>query len=233
MKASQFVADLRKKFSSDHKDGGEDAIADRLGLARATLRSWAKSDEDLQAFQITNALVKAQGKAVAVAQYDAIKPIVEFYRIECSDSKQNAKYELLPQPSKCTKMQSGIRDELLKRRGLYLFYDSRGHALYAGKARKQSLWKEMNLAFNRDRYEVQAIKLVPHPERQQDFKPAYEKPRQPKDTSLRLYDLAAYFSAYWVTDGMIDDLEALLVRGFANDLLNLRMETFDHSAKRK
>lgn len=28
---------------------------------------------------------------------------------------------------------------------------------------------------------------------------------------------------------MIDDLEALLVRGFANDLLNVKMERFAHA----
>jgi len=30
---------------------------------------------------------------------------------------------------------------------------------------------------------------------------------------------------------MIDDLEALMVRSFANNLLNVRMETFMHSRK--
>lgn len=86
----------------------------------------------------------------------------------------------------------------------------------------------MNLAFNRARDEVQAITLVSHPEREQEFYPAYTKPRQPRPCTLKLHDLAAYFSAYCVSEGMIDDLEALLVRGFANDLLNIRMETFNH-----
>jgi hypothetical protein len=61
------------------------------------------------------------------------------------------------------------------------------------------------------------------------FKPGYEKLRQPKDKQLELFDMAWYFSAYSVDNGMIDDLEALLVRGFANDLLNVKMETFVHS----
>ena len=72
---------------------------------------------------------------------------------------------------------------------------------------------------------MQKIALVQHPERNQELKPGYEKLRQPKDTLLELSDLAAYFSAYYVDDGMINDLEALMVRGFANDLLNVRMET--------
>ena len=50
-------------------------------------------------------------------------------------------------------------------------------------------------------------------------------------TQLELFDLAAYFSAYEVADGMIEELEALLVRAFANDLLNVKMETFAHQRK--
>jgi hypothetical protein len=88
----------------------------------------------------------------------------------------------------------------------------------------------MNLAFKRKR-NIQRIALVSHPERNQEFKPGYEKLRQPKDTLLELYDLAHYFSAYHVDDGMIDDLEALMVRSFANNLLNVRMEKFAHSRK--
>jgi hypothetical protein len=228
MKASEFVSDLRKKFSEEYESNGDRGISERLGISLQTLRSWSKSDSELAAFQITNAFLKAQDAAVAEAQYHTIKPIVEFYPIHCSDSKQGAKYELLPLQRDASTMQNGVREELLVRSGLYIFYDTRGKALYAGKAKTQSLWKEMNLAYNRNRDEVQAITLVSYPEREQEFLPAYKKPRQPKDCTLKLHDLAAYFSAYWVMEGMVDDLEALLVRGFANDLLNIRMERFDH-----
>jgi hypothetical protein len=228
LKSSDFVKVLRKKFASEYEIGGDASIANRLGLSAVTLKKWAKSDALLEAFQITNALLKARNTAVADAQYDTIKPIVEFYLIDCKKSKQGAKYELLPLQEDASFYQNGLRDELTNKHGLYIFYDSRGRALYAGKARKQTLWKEMNLAFNRARKEVQAITLVNHPERHQEFKPAYEQPRQPKSVSLQLNRLAYYFSAYAVTDGMIDDLEALLVRGFANDLLNIKMEKFEH-----
>jgi hypothetical protein len=121
-----------------------------------------------------------------------------------------------------------LKDSLDGSHGIYIFYDSRGQALYVGKARQQSLWKEMNLAFNRSR-EVQQIKLVAHPDRNQEFRPGHEKLRRPHDRQLELADLSYYFSAYQIDDGMIDDLEALLVRGFANDLLNVRMEKFANS----
>jgi hypothetical protein len=228
MNASEFVATLRKKFASEFEIGGDAAIANRLGLSAVTLQKWSRSNEPLEPYQITNTLLKAIDMAVAEAQYDTIKPIVEFYPIDCAESKQGAKYELLPQAKDSTLGQKGLREELASKHGLYIFYDSRGRALYAGKAKKQTLWKEMNLAFNRARDEVQSITLVRHPERNQAFKPAYAHPRQPTSVSLELNELAYYFSAYAVTAGMIDDLEALLVRGFANDLLNIKMEKFDH-----
>jgi len=40
----------------------------------------------------------------------------------------------------------------------------------------------------------------------------------------------AYFSAYDVALDMINNIEALLVRVYANGLLNARMEKFNHSA---
>ena len=89
----------------------------------------------------------------------------------------------------------------------------------------------MKNAFNRDR-ETQKVYRVYHPMKT-EFVSAHEKNRQPRETQICLYELAAYFSAYHVLEGMIDELEALLVRGFANDLLNARMETFEHTKRKK
>ena len=61
------------------------------------------------------------------------------------------------------------------------------------------------------------------------FRSASVKGRQPRVTELQLNQLARYFSAYEVDSHMIDDVEAMLVRGFANDLLNKKMERFEHA----
>jgi hypothetical protein len=133
---------------------------------------------------------------------------------------------VFPTTKQSGKHYAGLYDALLNAKsGLYVFYDSRGRALYAGQTKKQNIWKEMNLAFNRNR-SAQVMTLVRHPERDVEFKSADLKVRQPTDTNLKLYDLAAYFSAYEVIPEMVDDLEALLVRAFPNDLLNLKMEKF-------
>lgn len=58
-----------------------------------------------------------------------------------------------------------------------------------------------------------------------------EKARQIIDQQVPLWDLAAYFNAYEVADEMIEDVEALLLRSFANNLLNKRMEQFARHRK--
>ena len=122
---------------------------------------------------------------------------------------------------------AGLKESLDNNNGVYVFYDSRGHAIYAGKAVGQSLWKEMNLAFNRERGDLQMIRRVAHPTRNEEYRPAGEVDRQIRDETVLLSELAEYFSAYRVTDGFIGEVESLLVRAFANDLLNKRMEKFD------
>ncbi|MES2242560.1 MAG: hypothetical protein V4639_06780 [Pseudomonadota bacterium] len=202
-------------------------LAAVLGVTVGTLINWKNRDEDLSALQVASALAKSQSAAVQKAQFETIQPIVEFYRIEKCLTKRESRWQVFDSSKDSILYAQGLRAALDDSYGIYIFYDSRGHALYVGKAREQTIWKEMNLAFNRKR-DVQTIALVHHPERNQEFKPGYEKLRQPKDTQLELFDLACYFSAYDVDEGMIDDLEALMVRGFANNLLNVRMETFAH-----
>jgi len=127
---------------------------------------------------------------------------------------------------------SGLKHELDHAKGVYIFFDSRGQAIYVGQA-KQNLWKEMNIAFNRKRESVQKIKRVKHPKRKVQYKTSYEKTRQIFESAVPLHEIAYYFSAYEVDDGMIDELESLLIRSFANDLLNVQMGRFGQQRKKK
>ena len=224
MKANELIEALARKL--DTKSQTE--LARVLGVSVSTLSNWKSQDEDLSPLQVAAALAKSRTAAVSRAQLETIQPIVEFFRIDKCLTKREASWQIFDGGPDAILYAQGLKEELEACGGIYIFYDSRGRALYVGKAKDQSLWKEMNLAFNRKR-DVQKIALVQHPERNQEFRPGYEKLRQPKDTVLELSDLAAYFSAYYVDDGMINDLEALMVRGFANDLLNVRMETFAQS----
>lgn len=94
------------------------------------------------------------------------------------------------------------------------------------------LWTELNLAFNRDRDDLQKIRRVTHPRRKLQYKTSDEKSRQIMEYSVPLHELALYFSAYEVIDGMIGVVEAMLVRSFANDLLNKRMERFNNRSRK-
>lgn len=223
MKAMELIEALGKKLGTN----SQLELAAVLGVTVGTLINWKNRDEDLSPLQVASALAKSQSAAVQKAQLETIQPIVEFYRIEKCLTRRESSWQVFDSSKDSILYAQGLRAALDDSYGIYIFYDSRGHALYVGKAREQTIWKEMNLAFNRKR-DVQTIALVHHPERNQEFKPGYEKLRQPKDTQLELFDLACYFSAYDVDEGMIDDLEALMVRGFANNLLNVRMETFAH-----
>jgi hypothetical protein len=167
-------------------------------------------------------------------QVNAIRPLVEFCRVERIGSRHGINYEVFDRRDTAGKLhpyRNGLKEELDVHHGVYIFFDSRGRAIYAGKARRQTLWREVNLAFNRARGEVQKIKRVRHPERKQLYRTSDEKSRQISDHLVPLYEHASYFSAYAVADSMIDDLEALLVRSFANDLLNARMERFIRDRK--
>ena len=165
----------------------------------------------------------------------AIRPVVEFFPIQRCRSTHGANFEIFGVGSKNDKHPylDGLRDELERHHGVYIFFDSRGQAIYAGKARKQRLWKEIKNAFNRQRGDVQTIKRVKHPSRKQPYKTTAEKARQIVDHAVPLHELAAYISAYRVVDGMVNSVEAMLVRSFANDLLNVRMEQFVQRSPRK
>lgn len=219
MRAWELFDSLSKKFETSSPA----VLAANLGLSAQTLANWQKQGKTISPSQLATAIVKARKAAVQDSQNLSIRSIVELYPIEAVSTKRETAWEVFSTNSESTKYARDLKTLLLGTNGIYVFYDSRGHSLYVGKAREQSLWKEMNLAFNRKR-DVQRIKLTHHPDRNQGFQPGYEKLRQPTDTQLPLCELAYYFSAYQVEIGMIENIEALMIRAFANDLLNVKME---------
>lgn len=192
------------------------------GISIATINKWKSNSAELTPRQIGNLVSKARKKEAEVCISKAIQPIVEYFALDHTNSRGGANWELIP--SKDGKGKK-VRQELESSKGIYIFYNSQCEAIYLGKAKKQNLWKEMNLAFNRDR-STQIVWTVHHPERGQEFTPAHQKLRPLKKTQVYLADIATYFSAYKIDNYLIDNLEALMIRGFANDLTNVRMEKF-------
>ena len=155
-----------------------------------------------------------------------IDPIIEYLEISHADSKRGANWELFSEAideGTSSHYLSAVKKRMTDESGIYIFYDSIGRAIYVGKAEKQSLWKEANNAFNRDRHENQKIWMVEHPT--SNVKKVNLN-RKIKEISVPLSHIAAYFSAYSVAKENIPQLEAFLIRAFANNLMNKRMETF-------
>ena len=219
MTGETIIAKLKQKFrASTDRD-----LANRIGVTIQGIQVW-KNRQTINERQLSELVYKATKAGELNLQARAIRPVVEFFPIKKAPSKQGAGSVLFA--TEGNRYFQGLRSELELSSGVYIFFDSRGRAIYTGKARHQSLWKEMNLAYNRPRGQIQKIKRVKHPRRNQEYRTSEEKSRQITDNSVPLVELAAYFSAYKVADGMIAELEAMLVRSFANDLLNQRMEQF-------
>ncbi|MEQ1592515.1 MAG: hypothetical protein ABL892_09020 [Thiobacillaceae bacterium] len=197
-------------------------IAQLIGLTPARISQMQSGGRNLSTRQIASYIAKAKESGRSQALADPIRPIVEMYPLGAVKSKQGAKWELLS-TSKADKRNQTLKQHLVAAQGIYLFYDSLGRAIYAGKTESQNIWKEMTNAFNRERSNHQAL-LVSHPSTGKSFSPAHEKQRQPRKRIVYLYDTAVYFSAYEVSPPLIPKLEALLVRAFCNTLSNKKME---------
>lgn len=230
MKGSVVIAAVKRKL----RVYTDTALAHRLGMSIRSIQGWKKRPS-VTPRQLAELIYRANRAGATNFKDQIIRPLVEFYPIERTESRQRANFELFATKEAGGKehpYRAGLRAELADHHGVYVFFDSRGQAIYAGKARRRSLWEEMKSAFNRERGGVQRIKRVKHPARKQPYRNSDEKDRQITDNAVPLHELAAYMSAYHVADGMIDDLEALLVRSFANDLLNVRMERFVRQRRR-
>ena len=219
MKGEELVACLKRHLSL-HTDR---ALAEQLGITEISVGAWRRQKSDLSPRQVCNLIKSASKAAISRAHDGMLRPIVEYFPIDAVESAGGIKYELFATGKDGNPLHVQLKESLSQARGVYIFYDSRGRALYVGKAKDQSLWREIKNAFNRQR-DTQTVYRVRHPTRRQNFKTAYELARQPARTQLKLNDLAAYLSVYEVEGAMINRMEALLVRGFANDILNVRME---------
>ena len=209
-------------------------LASKLGVKPAAIQTWKKRRKSQITPRMLGGLISSSRKsAIKDAQSNTIRPIVEFFGINKELLKKSHVLFSPKDPNnKDHPYRSGLKRELEDAKGVYIFFDSRGQAIYVGQA-KQNLWNEMNIAFNRKRESVQKIKRVKHPERKVQYKTSYEKTRQIVESAVPLHEIAYYFSAYEVDDGMIDELESLLIRSFANDLLNVQMGRFGQQRKKR
>ena len=219
MNGRTLVRTLKRKFAliTDQQ------LANHLGATQGMVSQW-RDNPKITPNQIANIVAKAREQV----RQNLLTPIVEFFPLDPVDSRGGANYELFstvrenssgaPHP-----FYEGLQQDLKRSQGLYVFYDSRGRALYVGQTKRSTLWSEMKSAFNRADL-TQDVYRVQHPQSRKEFVRAAEKLHPLRRRLVQLPELAAYFSAYEVAPDLVDHLEALLVRAFANDLLNVKME---------
>lgn len=230
MNGEQVICALKRTFrtKSDYD------IAKKLGVSLQSIRNWNER-KSVTARQFAGLVRKAHESSAKHALSAVIRPLVEFYEIQKCISTGGGKFEIFrieDASGKRHPYRYGLKKVLTGEHGVYVFHDSVGRAIYAGKAKQQNLWKEMHSAFNRKGNSGQTILRVNHPEIRVEYKTPGEKGRQIAKSSVRLHEIARYFSAFAVAPEMIDNLESLLVRSFANDLINIRMEKFPRQHKR-
>ena len=218
MNYNELFAEIKtkNKISSD-KD-----LASFLGITQATLISHRKSGGNLTPKNVSRLLTKHSMAQTARSFSTAIRPIVEHYPIVKCNSKQGAKWEILSTGADHPR-EVKIKRCLMESIGIYFFYDSMGQVIYNGKTISQNLWKEINLAFNRERGQHKVFR-VSHPRTGTSFEPAWKRPRQPARKPVYLHEIAGYFSAYEISKELVSVVEALFIRSICNDLSNVKME---------
>jgi hypothetical protein len=219
MKAIELFDKLKNDF--DLKTDSD--LAKLLGLTSGRLSQLRKSNSKLSTRQVVGMLKRTATFAKKKALRSAIRPIVELYPIRRTSSRQEKKWEIISSDKGKHSKESSLRKYLEKARGIYFYYDSGGKILYTGKTEKQTLWKEMNGAFNRER-QTNKVYLVKHPSTGKTFTPAWKKLRQPKNEVVFLHDIAQFFSVYEVAPEIISNLEAMIIRALCNNLSNVKME---------
>lgn len=226
MNGTELIEQVRRAMTErGEKPATDRSIAKRLGMSVAGLTLWKKRQE-VTPEQIARLLLSLERASENRTHNSVIQPIVEFFQVARAPYGSAERYRIFSvkdEHGEGLPYLAGLKAELEDHNGVYLFYDSRGRALYAGKARNQSLWIELNNAYNRDRG-VQNILRVNHLHSRKDFRTSDEITRQIRSVNVRLHELAQYVSAYRVADAMIGNVESLLIRAFPNDLLNKRIE---------
>ena len=216
--------DLIKKLSTKLGAKNLKHLSELTGIKYPTLNSW--KGRVLTELQVANALEtvclvssknsEVLGRKIAQQALEAaIEPLIEYAPITSSGGKTP---NIQAQPGFGHLV---IWSKVEGQTGIYIFYSSLGRPIYLGKAKDTELWTESNSAFKRT-YKG-ALYLVNHP---------HEGKKAPKNLKLgkqdrKVYDVAAYYSAYKVDRELVNSTEALLIRAFINELANVKVENID------
>lgn len=186
---NQIFSALIDALQEEYGEVSQAQIAKALQVTRATITNWAAGGQPSKTNLKKLIDLYRQHHAATL-----VKPIFEFQPISPVPSGNS--WRLVNDK----KLDGALQSSLKGVPGIYLYYDSAGHAIYLGKTEK-CLYGESK----------QRLKAVPN---RTIYVPT-------KAQASEMGQLARYLSAYEVTiPAAIKNLESFMLRAFANDLLN-------------
>ncbi len=220
MQKTELLRKLRGKFGVDTNN----QLSKWLGITSSALTQYANQ---LTTENVAKMVESAWDRGALAGAEFGIFPIVEFFPISHSDSKQGKSWEILPISRLATDRDNQLRKKLQESIGIYFFYNSECKVIYVGKTEDQSLWTEMKQTFNR-KITSYKYNYVYHPDRENELASPLSTNRKIVSYQAYLHDTAYYFSAYSVAASLVNNLEAFLVRSLPNDLQNTKKENFKY-----
>lgn len=190
-------------------------VHDYLGIIAATGNKYDQK-KDLNNSEVLNLLKKARKSAIQ----SSIEIITEYYPIKLTSLRSNHNFIDV----KNNKNHLRLKNELEKNRGVYVFYDSSGKAIYVGKASRRSLYHEMISAFNRSRNETRDTMTIIRAQHTINKIKNIKFDKCIYRHRATISDISAYFSAYKIDQHLIPTVEALMIHAFANNLTNSKIE---------
>jgi transcriptional regulator with XRE-family HTH domain len=195
---NQIFTSLLEALEEEYGSVTQAEIAKALRVTQPTISNWKNGGEPSK-----SNLKKLIEFFRAHHAATLIKPLLEFEPIQPLRSGNEWRF------SAEQSVIDHIKGETEHRRGVYLFYDSSGHAIYLGKT-ESSLYGEAK----------QRLKATPN---RGTYVPI-------KTTRPQMGQVARYLSAYEVTNvAAVKNLESFMLRAFANDLRNKNGGTFKPS----
>ena len=172
-------------------------LAKALGVSPANVHGYGKGGE-ISASQIK--------KIILVMMRNTVRPLMEIREISPQRIKGKAGVEIANWRIDVKEKDKELCKVLDKIAGVYIFYSSSGGVLYVGKAK--NLYKEIRQRLNRPLHFRISENMTG------------------KGKTFCMAEVTKYLSAYQVPLEACTNIEAFLIRAFANDHTNLKMENF-------
>ena len=141
MNGQEFIDRLKSEYNISTNT----ALAELLGIAAPRITQMAQND-NITARVAVN-ITSRVANAVLNQKVGLIRPIVEFFPVECSrEAEERSFINLKDDNVKANRIE--LRTALKAARGIYSFYNSEMEIIYVGKT-KNDLWTEMKQTFHK------------------------------------------------------------------------------------